>query len=213
MTLRPWLLVAALSSGCGEQETEPAPSETPEAPAPAPAQPPDPPPVESLDAPSPGRARAIVPAWDEARRWFGHQTRESPAKLGRSTDVTQALLGEEGADGILITFYGRDLEPGDYRVLPATDETRRDHAGRDSDVFTVVLTRPGEDDMRSESGTVRVESVDDALVGTLDVIARSRVRQITSPLRARFHALPDARMDFALEQEAQIRDQLRRRRP
>ena len=216
MIVRHWLAVGSFFLvGCGQEEpTASAPStEAPAEPPPtAPApEPPAAPGLDTLGEPAEGRASAIVPEWHAERSWFEHTRRESPAKLGRSEQVTQILLGEEGTDGILITFYGRDLEPGDHRVLPATDETRRDNAFRDNDVFTVVLTHPGEDDLRSESGTVTIEEVDGRVRGELDVVVRS-LRGVTTPLRARFDAVPNAQMDHALEQEALIRDQLRRKR-
>ena len=43
----------------------------------------------------------------------------------------------------MLTFYGTELEPGEYRVLPATDETRAEHAGQDSKVFIVTVGLTG----------------------------------------------------------------------
>ena len=213
MIARHWLAACSLLLvACGE-EHPPAPSReaTPPAEPPAPPEPPPAPGLDTLSEPPGGRAVAVVPLWHDERRWFEHEQRESPAKLGRSEAVTQMLFGEEGSDGILVTFYGRDLTPGEHRVLPATDETRRAHAFRDDDVFTVVLTHPGEDDLRSESGTVTIREVGERVSGELDVVVRS-VRGVTTPLRARFDAAQNAQMDHALEQEAMIRDQLRRKR-
>lgn len=212
MSLRLCVAAAVALAACGE-ERSPEPTEAPpESPPPAPApEPPAAPGLDTLSDPAEGRAIAVAPRWHDERRWFEHEQRQTPAKLGRSENVTQILLGDEGSDGILVTFYGRDLAAGEHRVLPATDETRRDNAFRDNDVFTVVLTHPGEDDLRSESGTVTIHETGDRVRGELDVVMRS-LRGITTPLRARFDAAPNAQMNHALEQEALIRDQLRRKR-
>jgi len=197
---------------CDDPAPAPATAPEPERPPPTePPAPPQPPSLASIGMPTPGNARAIYPVWNEARSWFEHQTRDAPARLGRSEDVTQVLVGTDGTDGILITFYGRDLARGEYPVLPGTDETRRERAGRDDDVFTLVLTRPGVEDLRSLSGVVEILELDDTVVGAADVDVRSAIHSIDTPLRVRFHAAPDPRLDAALEQEAAIRDQFRRR--
>lgn len=209
------LVTLATCAACDSEPADEGPSADPTGSAgaePADEQPPpEAPAVEALDAPADESARVARPEWSVEHRRFEWEVQGVPAVFGTSDTVTQILLGEEPAEGIMLTFYGHDLRPGQYDVLPATDETRAEHAGKDSGVFIVAVGKAGEDDMRSESGTVTIERADDdTVVGSFDIVARARIRRTSAAVRARFSAGHDDFMDALLEHEAAIREQLRR---
>ena len=105
------------------------------------------------------------------------------------------------------------MTAGTYRVLPATDEIRLEHAGRDSRIFTATLGQgAAQGDLRSDSGTVVIESAGAAVTGTVDAVLRSRNNLRETVVRARFHATPDQFLDALLEHQAAIREKLRKRR-
>lgn len=177
-----------------------------------PGPPPEPPALDSLEEPPERGARVASPEWNDRHRRFEWELRQPKAIFGTNERVTQLLLGDDPAEGIMLTFYGEALEPGEHRVLPATDETRAEHAGKDSGVFIVTVGKPGEGDLRSESGTVTIERADgDAVVGTFDVQADARLRRTSTVVRGRFFARQDPYMDALLSHEAAIRAQLERR--
>jgi len=205
-----WLL---LPTGCDsdpgaesrQAEQERAAAETAE-----PEPPPEAPALDSLEEPAARSAQVAVPEWRQGR--YEWEVEQLPAIFGTSETVTQLLLGEDPAEGVMLTFYGAELGPGEYEVLPATDDTRAEHAGQDSGVFIVTVGKPGENDMRSLSGTVTIERADqDVIVGSLEIEAKALVRRSAAAVRGRFHARHDSYMDALLSHEAAIREQLKRR--
>jgi hypothetical protein len=187
----------------------------PEPPRPPPrGEPTGPPPVPTVDQLPPaseGRSQVARPEWNADEVRFEHPVRDLRAKFGAHESVRQILLGDDSATGVLLNYYGDALDSGDYRVLAATDETRAEHAGRDSRVFTLTV---GEDQgaLRSMAGAVTIEAAtDDRITGTLDVRVQSRNMMRETEVRARFHAVPDALLTAELEHQAAIREQMRNR--
>jgi len=151
------------------------------------------------------------PEWNADQIRFEHPTRDLPAGFATLQNVTQILLGDASENGLLINYYGSDLRPGEGRTLPATDETRSQHAGRDSNVFTLTVGQQA-GALRSESGAVTIEEADESHVaGTFDVSLRSRNMLRETRVRGRFHATPSERLLAELEHQQAIRDQLRNR--
>ena len=124
--------------------------------------------------------------------------------------VSQVLLGDDAETGVMVTFYGEGFVPGSYAVLAADDETRAEHAGKDSDVCTVTVGMGPSGDMRSAEGLVTIESADGGSVtGRFEATVRSRNNLRETEVRARFHALPEQWLNAQLEHQESIRDQLR----
>lgn len=203
-----WLAACESDPGAETRPEEPAAEEPTEA-----EPPPEPPSLDDIAEPAARSARLANPVWSDADLRWEWELEQRPAVFGTSVGVTQIMLGEDPGEGVALTFYGETLEPGEHEVLPATDETRNEHAGRDSDVFIATVPKPDENALQSESGTVTIERADqDVVVGSFDIVGRSRIRRATAAVRGRFHARRDDYMDALLRHEAAIREQLKRRR-
>jgi hypothetical protein len=124
--------------------------------------------------------------------------------------VSQVLMGEDAETGVMITFYGEGFVPGSYPVLSADDETRAEHAGKDSDVCTVTVGMGPSGDLRSAEGLVTIEAADEGSVtGRFEATVRSRNNLRETEVRGRFIALPEQWLNAQLEHQESIRDQLR----
>ncbi|MEM9193276.1 MAG: hypothetical protein AAGF12_29140 [Myxococcota bacterium] len=197
------LPVVLLLVGCGSEEP------TPPVPEPAPAEPAAPPGLESLGEPSSGRAIVLVPEWSGE---FEHIEREMNARFAQVDRIGQVLLGETASEGIVLNYYGETMRRGEHRVLPATDETRAEHANKDSQVFLLTVGQRGEGDLRSHEGTVNITQVgEDGVAGTFDVTVRSRNMLRETVVRGRFFATPGRYLEAELEHQRDIREQLRNR--
>lgn len=194
---------AAAKQPAEDQEQQPEAEEEP---------PPDAPALGDLAAPDPGRATVAWPDWDDAKSRFRYRERMMAAVFGTLDNVSLIRLGEDHGS-VMITFYGADLEPGDYEVRPSTDDTRAEHAGEDSNVFTVTVAK-SESRLVSERGTVTITaSSDDAVEATLDVTMRrdSRLDPAETPFRAKLYATRSDWLDSTLEHQASIREHLESR--
>ncbi len=199
-------LFALLSyAGCSEDPPPVPPPREPEAP-------PEPqiPELSEVEAPARGRGNVVFPTWNADDSSFEHPVRQLVAKLGRSRMVSQVLLGEDAETGVMITFYGEGFVPGSYPVLSADDETRAQHAGRDSDVCTVTVGMGPSGDLRSAEGLVTIEAADEGSVsGSFEATVRSRNNLRETVVRGRFIALPEQWLNAQLEHQESIREQLR----
>jgi hypothetical protein len=199
------LVLSTYGFGCAD---DPPPLPPPSEPAP-PAEPTIPT-LDALETPPRGKASVALPTWDLEHARFDHPIRQVAAKLGRSRMVSQVLLGEDAETGVMITFYGEGLVPGSYPILSADDETRAEHAGRDSDVSTVTVGMGTQGNLRSAEGLLTIESADDGSVtGRFEATVRSRNNLRETEVRARFHAIPEQWIEAQLEHQESIRDQLR----
>jgi len=212
-----WIAGASLAvvGACAEEQpADPAPeTSADEAVRDEPEPPPEAPAVDALDEPSGGEASLALPRWSGEHRAFVHEVGGVPALYGRSDLVSTVLLGESEAEGVVRTFYGSTLEPGEsYDVLPATDETRSEHVGRDSGVWTAVVGHEEGGDLRSVSGSVTIASVgEEHIAGTLEAPVQNRMLVVETPVRARFRAAPDDFMNAQLSHEQAVRHQLKHR--
>jgi hypothetical protein len=218
LTLLLALLGADALTGCGgEERAAPTPPSAPvaEAPPVAPAAPSAPTlTVGTLPVPTSGQATLGVPAGLFRNGAAGHEQRAWPAKFGRGAEAAQLQFGvRDGQERATLAFYGRSLTPGRYEVLPGNDETVAANAGRDSHIFTFEL-RAGGHDVRSVSGSVTISAVDGQhIVGELEVRAQDRQRSQPEPdlIVARFDAAYDSYIDAWIQNESEVRAQLRAR--
>jgi hypothetical protein len=183
---------------------------------PAPRADPGPPPVPTLDdlaPPRTGQATVTLPQWDAGQTRFVHATQSLDASYARVDNVAQVLLGEDASSGVMLTFYGASLTSGDYRVVPATDEARRAHAGTDARVFLATVGQGAAGDLRSTSGEVTVDEVTDrSATGSFDIEVQSRNLFRTTQVRGRFSAGWGDWLSAQLEHQDAIRDELGRKR-
>ena len=137
-----------------------------------------------------------------------------PAKFGRGAAAAQLQFGvRNGQERATLAFYGHELTPGTYQVQPGTDETVAAHAGTDSRIFTLELRLPGHD-VRSVSGTVTISAIDERhIAGELEVQVqdRERLQPEALPVVARFDAAYDSYIGAWIENESEVRAQLRAR--
>ena len=168
----------------------------------------------TLPAPSSAQVRLGIPMRILRSPAEGHELRTWPAKFGSSDLAAQLQFGvRDGAERATLAFYGHGLTPGRYEVLSGTDETVAARAGTDSRVFTLELHLPGHD-IRSVSGSVNISAVDEHHVtGDLEVRVqdRERAQPEALPIVARFDAAYDAYIGAWLENESEVRAQLRAR--
>lgn len=195
----------------GEERAVPPPPAAPVAPA-TPTNPTLT--TATLLAPSSAQATLGIPARIFRSPADGHEARTWPAKFGHAAEAAQVQFGaRDGQERATLAFYGHELTPGRYEVLPGTDETVAAHAGKDSRIFTLELRVPGHD-VRSVSGSVTITALDEQHVaGELEVMVQDRERQLPEalPVVARFDAAYDSYIAAWLENESEVRSQLRAR--
>jgi hypothetical protein len=216
-TRRQLLLALALTCAapafvaCGEERAAPAPNATPAAPTT-----PTTPTLTTATLPAPSSARVTlgVPMRILRSPAEGHDVRTWPAKFGSGAEAAQLQFGvRDSQERATLAFYGHGLTPGRYEVLPGTDETVAAHAGKDSRIFTLELRLPGHD-VRSVSGSVTITAVDERhIAGELEVRVqdRERAQPEAVPVVARFDAAYDSYIGAWIENESEVRAQLRAR--
>lgn len=211
------LLVLAAGGGhllaaCAEEQHVASPSSASTATPAAPATPTLT--TATLPAPSSGQVTLGLPMRIVRSPAEGHELRTWPAKFGSGAEAAQLQFGvREGQERATLAFYGHGLTPGRYEVLPGTDETVAAHAGKDSRVFTLELRLPGHD-VRSVSGHVTISAADERhIVGELEarVQDRERPQPEAIPVVARFDASYDSYIGAWIENESEVRAQLRAR--
>lgn len=168
----------------------------------------------TLPPPSSAQVTLGIPARILRSPAEGHELRTWVAKFGQGAEAAQLQFGARaGQERATLAFYGHELAPGRYEVLPGTDETVAAHAGKDSRVFTLELRMPGHD-VRSVSGTVNITAVDEQhIAGELEVRVQDRERPQPEalPVVARFDAAYDSYIGAWIENESEVRAQLRAR--
>lgn len=168
----------------------------------------------TLTAPSSAQVTLGIPARILRSPAEGHDVRTWPAKFGRGAEAAQLQFGvRNGQERATLAFYGHELTPGTYQVQPGTDETVAAHAGTDSRIFTLELRLPGHD-VRSVSGTVTISAIDERhIAGELEVLVqdRERLQPEALPVVARFDAAYDSYIGAWIENESEVRAQLRAR--
>jgi|GEM_PF-3265165 len=217
-TRRQLLLSIALTAcaaevlvACGEERAAPTPSATPSTPAT-----PTTPTLTTATLPAPSSAQVTLgmPMRILRSPAEGHDVRTWPAKFGSGAEAAQLQFGvRDSQERATLAFYGHGLTPGRYEVLPGTDETVAAHAGKDSRIFTLELRLPGHD-VRSVSGSVMISAADERhIAGELEIRVQDRERQQPEalPVVARFDAAYDSYIGAWIENESEVRAQLRAR--
>jgi len=196
---------------CGEERAAPTPRAAPASPTT-----PTTPTLTTATLPAPLSAQVTlgVPMRIVRSPAEGHDARTWPAKFGSGAEAAQLQFGvRDSQERATLAFYGHGLTPGRYEVLPGTDETVAAHAGKDSRIFTLELRLPGHD-VRSVSGSVTISAVDERhIAGDFEIRVQDRGRQQPEalPVVARFDAAYDAYIGAWIENESEVRAQLRAR--
>lgn len=196
-----WPYLLCLLVACGGEPEEVVETVDPEpTPTPEPARPASAPELSAISAPATGHANVAEPFLEQG---FSYPVRDLEAGFGKDgTMVMMELKPVTDGMSIQLTFQSdQPLAAQGYRVLPI--------AAGEPEVFTVAL---GRTNLRPAAGELHVESVsDDAIVATLDLEVRHPMMPTPTQLRARINAVHDTYYDAAIQHQAAIREQLKRR--